>query len=648
MKTLTEREKLILSLLKRGKTYQTGNSISLLIGVSPRTIRNDIKTLNRVLKDYGAKIISKRGMGYKLEIRNYTKFSEIDAQIFDNGNYLTYSSIEKARLLKFIIKTILVHNFVNKKLFLQDLADELFISLTTVKNYLPSVNKELKKFDLRIKIDRFNGIRIEGDEDKFRNCIFENIFRDNNYVLQHLLPVDEMEKIKEIITNILLKHNLILTDIAINNLIIYIEISIQRSLANKHIQFSEEEKKELRSTPEFVISKEIIKEIKNKLGKNIDNEIYYFTQHLVSSGKLIFSQINSFEFNRINSIINKIIEEIKLETSIDFTKDVELRNYLAIHLHVALNRLKYKMTIRNDLLNQIKYHYPLAFELAVIACKKIKEITNFSINEDEIGYIAIHFGAALERKGINEKSKVKKILIVCGSGLATASLIRERIKRFFGDQINIIETTSLLKLNVEMINKVDLVLTTVPINNLTSNKVMLINSILSNKDLEEIKISLYGDKRNRDIDLKKIFIKELFIKGVEFQTKYEILEFMTNLMEKYGYIDEKTKESIFEREKMASTELGELVAIPHALENNMNKEAIAVCILKNPIIWDKEKVQVVFVLSIPKNKAERYEYVFHLLYKFLIEDFGASKLIFEFNYDDLINSLEKMSRIGWQ
>lgn len=130
---------------------------------------------------------------------------------------------------------------------------------------------------------------------------------------------------------------------------------------------------------------------------------------------------------------------------------------------------------------------------------------------------------------------------------------------------------------------------------------------------------------------------------MEFKTKYEVLDYITNLMEKHGYIDYQTKQSIFEREKMASTELGDLVAIPHALENNMNKVAIAVCILKSSIIWDKEKVQVVFVLSIPKNQAESYEYVFRLLYKFLIDEFGASKLIYEFTYEDMIHNLENMS-----
>jgi lichenan operon transcriptional antiterminator len=642
MKTLTERERSILFLLRRGKTYQTGKSIAILMGVSPRTIRNDVKALNRVLRNYGAEIVSKRGMGYKLEIRNNTKFSEIDNHVIDNNHCFTFPA-EKSELLLLIIKKILINMLVNKKLYLQELADELFISLTTLKNNLPAVNNELKKFDLKVKIDRFNGIRIEGDEDKFRYCVSEYIFRGDNYASHQLFSIDEMMQIKDIITKILLNHNFILTDMAINNLIIHIQISIQRSLANMHLSYSNQAKKELKNTPEFTIAAEIINEIKNRLGKNIDSEIYYLTQHLVSSGKLIYHQMNSFELNKIHNIIMKVMEQIKIETSIDFTKDLELRNHLTVHLSAALNRLKYKMNIRNDLLNQIKYNYPLAFEIAVIASKKIKEITNFSINEDEIGYIAIHFGAALERKGINEKNNIKKILIVCGSGLATASLLREKLKGFFGNQINIIETTSLLKLNVEMINQADLILTTVPINNLKSKKIMLINPILNHKDLVEIKNILNGDKLNIYFDLKKIFIKELFIKGVEFKTKYEVLDYITNLMEKHGYIDYQTKQSIFEREKMASTELGDLVAIPHALENNMNKVAIAVCILKSSIIWDKEKVQVVFVLSIPKNQAESYEYVFRLLYKFLIDEFGASKLIYEFTYEDMIHNLENMS-----
>lgn len=63
-----------------------------------------------------------------------------------------------------------------------------------------------------------------------------------------------------------------------------------------------------------------------------------------------------------------------------------------------------------------------------------------------------------------------------------------------------------------MINQADLILTTVPINNLKSKKIMLINPILNHKDLVEIKNILNGDKLNIHFDLKKYLSKNYLLK----------------------------------------------------------------------------------------------------------------------------------------
>ena len=44
----------ILHLLLKHKDMVTGENLGVSIGVSSRTIRNDIKELNQTLKDYGA------------------------------------------------------------------------------------------------------------------------------------------------------------------------------------------------------------------------------------------------------------------------------------------------------------------------------------------------------------------------------------------------------------------------------------------------------------------------------------------------------------------------------------------------------------------------------------------------------------------
>ena len=92
----------------------------------------------------------------------------------------------------------------------------------------------------------------------------------------------------------------------------------------------------------------------------------------------------------------------------------------------------------------------------------------------------------------------------------------------------------------------------------------------------------------------------------------EAMEYVTGIMEQKGYITESVKQSIFKREEMATTELGSLVAIPHALLNNTQEAVVSVLILKKPILWENERVQVVLLLNIPKDKYAIWEVVLNV------------------------------------
>ena len=75
------------------------------------------------------------------------------------------------------------------------------------------------------------------------------------------------------------------------------------------------------------------------------------------------------------------------------------------------------------MLSAIKENYPLAFEAGVIAGIVIKEQTGIDIHENEIGYLALHFGAAIERR--KTERPPKRCLIVCASGAGSAQLLRD-------------------------------------------------------------------------------------------------------------------------------------------------------------------------------------------------------------------------------
>ena len=64
------------------KDIANGDKIALSVGVSSRTIRNDIKELNTLLVQYDAEIVSEIGIGYFLKINDNQKFQNFLEEIW--------------------------------------------------------------------------------------------------------------------------------------------------------------------------------------------------------------------------------------------------------------------------------------------------------------------------------------------------------------------------------------------------------------------------------------------------------------------------------------------------------------------------------------------------------------------------------------
>lgn len=86
-----------------------------------------------------------------------------------------------------------------------------------------------------------------------------------------------------------------------------------------------------------------------------------------------------------------------------------------------------------------------------------------------------------------------------------------------------------------------------------------------------------------------------------FQTKKEVITYLTTLAAGAGKIgDEKSYiDSVMEREGMASTAVGFGIAIPHGESDAVTEIFVACLNLENPIQWDNEMVNLVFMIGVP-------------------------------------------------
>lgn len=231
------------------------------------------------------------------------------------------------------------------------------------------------------------------------------------------------------------------------------------------------------------------------------------------------------------------------------------------------------------------------------------------MTEEDIGYIALHFAASLERYIMNNSLKA---IIVCSSGVGTAELLKTRITKKF-QNIAIKGVYPAYILDSLELSDIDLIISTVNLEGVNLEKeVINVSPLLTDEDEEKINEHV---KKQRDYDyLQNLMSDDLFFTNIEASSKEEVIEIMTKAMIERDIITEETKEQILKREEMSSTEITNLVAIPHCIAKENKNSVLAIGILKRPIMWDKSQVQIVF-LGVLDPQVKQNRKVFSMLYK---------------------------------
>lgn len=639
----TQRQRKILSILKQHQSNITSDEIARLVGVSSRTIRTEIKNILPNLDEKIAKINISTRKGYSIEIINQKQFSNI------LDEYI-YKTLDSEARIKYIIQCLLNNALKNQSIKQQDLADKLFIGLSTLKTHLKEVKEKLKKYNLDIVNYKNQGMQIIGNEAQIRYCISEYIFRDNLKIddfYKQLFTEYNLNNINNILIKVLTSYELVLTDISLKNLLVHVLIAMKRATKEHNVVYTLRESKEIEQHKEFLIAASIFEEIYNQLHIDVaTSEIYYLAQHLIASKKYIESA-NEETSNYIEQLVIEMLHRVNTIVNINFLQDDNLIKWLKIHLESVIPRIRFHMNIRNDILDVIKNEYPLAFQIGVIASKVIEEKEHITVDENEIGYIAVHFGAALTRMDIQADKIKKSAIVVCGGGIGTAVLLKAKLKEYFKDLIHIVNTLPGYQLTETNLNSVDLVFTTIPLPHLKNlsakktDKIIHIKNLLNNEEIQLIQQKFFKSSDISKTNIKKFFRKDYFITNKQFNTKEEILSYLTNKLENSGLIDSETTNSIFEREIASPTEIGNLVAIPHPMVNNTAISSISVLVLNKPIIWVDHHVQVVFLISIAKDEFYLWEPIFLKLFKYLVKENGIKQIINQPNYDNFIKNFQK-------
>lgn len=329
------RELLILNELLSLK-YKTAAQLALAADASVRTIKSDIKNLRNKLDKEGIMIDSTQNKGYKL----YFETEEVKLNLY---KYLSHININRLHLNKrnnyerifYIIRRLLVNVGYIK---LDDLAEEMFVSRSTLNVDMPEVKRILYSYQLSLISKANYGITIKGHELNKRTCIEEYFFQNNFRAENHNDPDIRFEnynrafipETESVLKEVCDRFNVILSDFSLQNIAVYVLISIIRNKQKHPIDLHADTTKELNQDNSHVgrASKQFVEILNSKFNAELnDNEMLYISMHLETKQILQNkNMIKEANWPRIDQALEAVYFEIKNNFDIDVSNDFILKN----------------------------------------------------------------------------------------------------------------------------------------------------------------------------------------------------------------------------------------------------------------------------------------------------------------------------------
>lgn len=633
---MQEKEYEILNYLKNQTSWVTASSIADNLNFSIRSVKSYIANINA---NYPNLILSSRE-GYFIhdKERLFDLLNTKDSQIPQS------SKSRQAYILKLLL-------FRQQTKNLDELADELCISPATLANEISKIKKELLDFDLVFKIKN-NCASIEGPEKNKKKMISHLIYNDirDNFSLDPLqtyFPSLDLKLIKKVVTSKVLKNHYFINDFSLTNFILHLAIIMQRSVDNPASLEASDSLNNAYCIDQQIsgLLDEILDDLKNCYNVRFNCDEYYnlaliLTTSIVNENitRLSYPQLNKIVGSETCNLMSLIQSRVKDALNIDLNNPNFMMRF-SLHLHNVLMRLKNKINLRNPQFATIKNTYPYIYDVSVFIANIIARETGHAVSEDEIAYISLHIGVLIEeQKALRNKVKT---IILCPYNSARLGLAK-KIQDTFEDSIILSKVVASAD-ELEDLSDYDFLISTIDVNKCITVPVIVIKNYLDNKDIINIaaeieKIKLARLRNILEKKLKFIFKKELFFYNPGLSSKKDVIDRLSEALYKYGYVDSRFREKIYERENISPSAYLN-IAIPHPLEMSASSTAIAVSIHPAPIIWNENKVNVVFMLAIKEEDRMLFRDIFDFVTEIVLNKTYLQSLLKAKTYDDFINFL---------
>ncbi|ULT56583.1 PRD domain-containing protein [Neobacillus drentensis] len=622
----------ILRHLSIQQDWTSSAQLASFLGISKRSVKTYIAELNSMEKG----LISSSKKGYQVDLEKLNPFLKMMTQT------IPQSPKERAEyLLKSLVNA-------DGPLNIFDLSDELYISEITIKGDLRKVKKRLADHNLELKISG-DFIEMVGEEKSKRKLMSSILYNETN---DHFLDIDKLKSsfegydidfIRDVVAEVFSTYHYFTNDYSLTNIIVHMAIAIDR-MENGFV-FSKLVDKEANHEKEYQIANEIARRLEAHFAvRYCDEEIRDLALLISSSGTSVnfmhlqLSDLRDVAGGHCLNLVGKILEDLQTYYYI-VIEDSDFLVRFTLHIKNLLMRLENHFVSKNPLTSAIKLNCPSIYDCAVHVSYTIKEETGFTMNDDEIAYIAFHLGYALELQK-QAHSKITCSILFPFYYNYNVQLTEKLVKQFGEDLLIQHIVTNEGELNTL---NCDLIISAVQLNSVPKIPYILINPLFTSMDQNKVasKINELKETRRKDSfkrNLETITGEQLFdiVRSVE--TREDTLIRICETMEQKEFVDTGFLTHVVEREAMSSTAFGR-IAIPHAIKMNAKKTGMFVLINEKGVEWGDLTVHVVLLFSVSKDDRRLFHEVVDALAAIFNEDGNVSRVMNAVDYQSFVDIL---------
>ena len=630
---LTARQRSILTFLAGQENYVTGAILADVHDVSERTIRTDILCIRQEIKKFGGEIDSRPKAGFKLTL-------PAGKTIVDFWN-----SQEMPLLPQVRTNAILLLLAMEKRTTTEQLEEKLLVSRNTVVADMKVVAVKADVAGLQLDAKGYKGTMLLGEEVTLRNFIFA-VQGELRQLNPSLLAEFMQEKAGEFfdVSALLIAYaeNIIGTkfaDSAVRELKDILPFCLLRCRLGYHAPPSGHKNDE-----------NFIKICASVYGFFADNGQGFVTEGDADYIAVLFTGSPKLggagsRDDALTEVCLEFIKDYAKEVNIAVDFDDTVTKQFILHLQVAIFRLQHKLPIENTLQDEIKYASSFIYDIARKLCRKYEIRWQVSVPESELAFITVYLETLLSQYA--QDTKPLKIVIVCHGGMATSTLLKQRLSICM-PTLAIEKICRYEDLDDELpVLRPDLILTTLG-TNIAGYPCVQVNPVLPATDINKISTALSRiayQKRNEGliggIDSGGFCVMEELIPEEFCQFAVQVTDWKNAVsraslpLERAGKITAAYAADMIEVVKTMGNYMIFFpeIAFVHAKTDHVKENGMAALFLPNVIDFGTKTVSPVKVIVVVANKEENF--VLTKLIRLLMQGDNIRLFKEAASYDDL-------------